>query len=283
MSKPNDTQPARSPLLPVRLNADDKIQFNCHKGIACFNACCKNIDITLTPYDIVRLKNRLGMTSYEFLATRTTRFEMDAHGVPGVKLRTQNGSSACQFLTEDGCSVYPDRPTACRYYALGTVSMRKVGTSSEEDFYFVVKEDHCLGHQEPKVQTVREYREEQGVDRYDEANKEWRQIVLKKRSCGPTVGKPSARSLDFFYLCSYDVDGLREFVKSHGFYEVFDFDDAAIRELMDDEIALMQFGFRLLKQVLFGEMTIALKHDARDRRVERRRQLAAQAPKPASE
>lgn len=115
MSKPNDTQPARSPLLPLRLNADDKIQFNCHKGIACFNACCKNIDITLTPYDIVRLKNRLGMTSYEFLPTRTTRFDMDAHGVSGVKLRTQKGSSACQFLTEDGCSVYPDRPMACCY------------------------------------------------------------------------------------------------------------------------------------------------------------------------
>jgi Fe-S-cluster containining protein len=151
MSKPNDTQPARSPLLPLRLNADDKFQIHCHKGIACFNACCKNMDITLTPCDIVRLKNRLGMSSYEFLATRTTRFDMDAHGVPGVKLGTQKGSSACQFLTKDGCSVYPDRATACRYYALGTVSMRK----------------------------VREYREVQGVDRYDEVNKEWRQIVLK--------------------------------------------------------------------------------------------------------
>jgi hypothetical protein len=29
--------------------------------------------------------------------------------------------------------------------------MRNVGTSSEEDFYFMVKEDQCLGHPEPKV------------------------------------------------------------------------------------------------------------------------------------
>ncbi len=104
----------------------------------------------------MRLKKRLGMTSYELLATRTTGFDMDTHDVPGVKLRTQKGSSACQFLTEDGCSVYPDRATACRYYALGTASMRKVGISSEEDFYFMVKENHCLGHREPKVQTVSE-------------------------------------------------------------------------------------------------------------------------------
>ena len=259
------------------------IQFNCHKGIACFNAFCKNIDITLTPYDIVRLKKRLGMTSYELLATRTTRFDMDAHDVPGVKFRTQKGSSACQFLTEDGCSVYPDRPTACRYYALGTTSMRIVGTSSEEDFYLMVKEDHCLGHQEPKVQTVREYREEQGVDRYDEANKEWRQIVLKNRSCGPTVGKPSARSLDFLYLCSYDVDGLGAFIKSPGVGEVFDLDEAAMQGLMNDEVTLMQLGFHLLKQVLFGEITIALKQDAQPRRIQRRRESAMPAGKPASE
>lgn len=147
----------------------------------------------------------------------------------------------------------------------------------------MVREDHCLGHQEPKVRTVREYREEQGVDRYDEVNKEWRQIVLKKRSCGPTVGKPSARSLDFFYLCSYDVDGLRAFIKSLGFGKVFDVDEAAMQAPIDDEVALMQFGFHLLIQVLFGEITITLNQDAQQRRLQSRRELAMPAGKPASE
>jgi hypothetical protein len=105
----------------------------------------------------------------------------------------------------------------------------------------------------------------------------------EKRSCGPTVGKPSALSLDFFYLCSYDVDGLRAFIKSPGFGEVFDLDEAAMQGLMDDEVALMQFGFHLLKQVLFGEITIALKEDTQQRRIQRRRELATAAGKPASE
>ena len=43
----------------------------------------------------------------------------------------------------------------------------------------MVKEDQCRGRPEPKVQAVRACREDQGVDRYDEVNKEWRQIVLK--------------------------------------------------------------------------------------------------------
>ena len=53
--------------------------------------------------------------------------------------------------------------------------------------------------------------------------------------------------------------------------------------LMDDEVALMQFGFHLLKQVLFGEITIALKQDAQQRRIPRRHELAMPAGTPASE
>ena len=38
----------------------------------------------------------------------------------------------------------------------------------------------------------------------------------------------------------------------------------------------MQFGFRLLKQVLFGEQTIPLKADAVEKRIERFKQRTAQ-------
>lgn len=264
-----------SPIVPIQLGLDDKFRFRCHKGIACFNKCCENIDIMLTPYDIMRLKNRLGMTSREFIDACTVDFAMDGHGMPGLKLRTKEDSAACINLTPEGCGVYSDRPAACRYYALGVVSMRRKDSPSDEDSYFVVKEDHCLGHAEPRAQTVREYRKEQGVDEYDEVNREWRQIVLKKRSSGPTVGKPSERSFELFFLASYDIDGFRAFVASPGFDEVFELEPAFKRELMQDEVKLLKFGFRLLKQVLFGEMTIPLRPDARAKRIERYRQRKA--------
>jgi Fe-S-cluster containining protein len=261
-----------SPIIPVQLGLDDRFQFRCHKGIACFNKCCENIDIMLTPYDIVRLKNRLGMTSREFIDAYTADFAMDGHGMPGLKLRTKEDSTACINLTPEGCGVYSDRPAACRYYALGVVSMRRKDSPTEEDSYFVVKEAHCLGHAEPLVQTVRDYRKEQGADEYDEVNREWRQIVLKKRSSGPTVGKPSERSLELFFLASYDIDGFRAFAASPGFDEVFDLERAFKQELLRDEVKLLRFGFRLLKQVLFGEMTIPLKPGAHAKRIERYRQ-----------
>jgi Fe-S-cluster containining protein len=265
-----------NPIVPIQLGPDDTFRFRCHKGIACFNKCCENIDILLTPYDILRLKRRMGLRSREFIDRYTTDFAMDGHGMPGLKLKTQNGSTACINLAPDGCGVYSDRPAACRYYALGTVSMRKKDSAVDEDSYFLVKEDHCLGHGEPTVQTVREYRREQGVDEYDDVNREWRRIILKKRSSGPTVGRPSQRSLELFFLASYDIDGFRAFVESPGFGEVFDLAPALRHDILADDIKLLRFGFRLLKQVLFGEKTIALKPDATARRIERYRQRRAQ-------
>lgn len=283
MSNTPDNAVPASPVIPVQLSLDDKFRFRCHKGIACFNKCCENIDIMLTPYDILRLKKRFGITAREFIDQYTVDFAMDGHGMPGLKLRTRDGSSACINLTPDGCGVYSDRPAACRYYALGLVSMRRKDSASEEDGYFVVREAHCLGHNEPVVQTVGEYRREQGVDEYDEANREWRQIILKKRSAGPTIGKPSQRSLELFFLASYDIDGFREFVASAGFDEVFELEPAFRQELMQDDVKLLKFGFRLLKQVLFGERTIALKADAAQKRTERHKQRKALSPSDKAE
>ncbi len=263
--------PYASPVQPVELGLDDEIQFNCHKGVACFNACCKNIDIQITPYDILRLKRRLGLKSSEFVARYTTPFAMDFHNMPGLKLNTKPGTSECVFLKEEGCGVYEDRPAACRYYALGSMGVRKKDSAAVEDIFFVVKEDHCLGHQEPRTLTVRQYRSEQGCDEYDEHNRAWRDVILKKRSSGPTVGAPSERSLQLFDMCSYDVDSFREFIQTQGFNEVFDIDEATKKTLIDDEDQLLEFALRFLKQVLFGEQSIPVKPDARDKRLARRK------------
>ena len=269
---PFENLPHNSPLQPTKLSLNDTIQFRCHKDIACFNECCKRIDITLTPYDILRLKKRLELSSSEFLAQYTVPYEMDGHGMPGVKIKTADDNPVCPFLGDNGCTVYEDRPTVCRYYALGLMSMHTENSKSDEDNYFLIKEDHCLGHNEPRRLTVQEYRKEQGVEEYDEINRDWRQLILKKRSAGPTIGKPSKRSFQFFFLVSYNLDGLRQFVLSDGFSEVYDLDAAAMEPLKTDDVSLLKFGFRLLKQVLFGENTIPLKADAMQKRVKRRRE-----------
>lgn len=264
-----------NPVTPELLEGDAKIKFRCHKGIKCWNACCSNIDITLTPYDIIRLKQRLGMKSYEFLREYTVPFEFEKDGIAGVKFKPVEGGTACQFMTDEGCSVYDDRPTSCRYYPVGLVAMRREDEYTDRKYYALVEEEHCLGHQEDQVMTIDEYRKEQKVEEYDEHSRGWRQLVLKKKSSGPTIGKPSLRSRQLFFMANYDMDRFREFVRSEGFTSSFDVEPELYEKLLQDDVELMEFGFRFLKQVLFGDETIATKKGALDARIKQKEEAAA--------
>lgn len=275
MSNDNELEfelPHSSPVQPVRLELDDTLKFRCHRGVSCWNRCCSRADVTLAPYDIIRLKSATGMDSSEFLKAHTVPFELDAHGVPGLKLRTDD-DGACLFMTEEGCSVYNDRPTACRYYPSGLLSMKSISESADEQHFLLIKEDHCKGHEEDHTQTIAEYRKEQGVEEYDVLNHQWYQIILKKKSTGPTIGKPSEMSLQMFFMASYDMDRFRRFVMSESFIKMYDLDDEEYEVLEKDDIALMNFGFKLMKQVFFGEMAIKEREGAWDKRVEERREI----------
>ncbi len=52
-------------------------------------------------------------------------------------------------------------------------SVKMKGHDAPEDFYFLVKEPHCKGHEEPHEQTVAEFRAEQGVEPYDNHTVQW--------------------------------------------------------------------------------------------------------------
>ncbi len=272
-----------SPVVPEMCDGSKTIQFQCRKGIACWNACCSNIDISLTPYDILRLKRRLGITSNDFLLHYTLPYEMEQNGIAGVKLRPVENGTACRFMTPEGCGVYGDRPTACRYYPVALLSMRKQDEYTDTQSYALVKEEHCLGHDEPREITIDAYRKEQGLEEYDELARGWRQLILKKKSSGPSVGKPSKRSLQLYFMVCYDLDTFRSFVTSEGFNELYDLPAEETGKILAGETELMLFGFRFLRQVLFGENSIALKQEAAEKRQARVQAMAQQAEREARE
>jgi len=273
MSKSNPEIPFRSAVMPEALTGDTKIRFRCYKGISCFNACCRQADITLAPYDILRLKRRLGMTSTEFIQQYTVPFQMDMDGLPGIKLRTDETGTCLQLNGDEGCGVYTDRPTVCRYYPVALLTLREKDSTRAEERYSLVQEDHCKGHDEDREITVADYRAEQGCDEYDEHNREWYQLILKKKSAGPTVGKPPQNSLQLFFMASYDIDTFRRFVLSENFRNTYALPEDFYQEAERDDEALLRFGYRFLRQVLFGERTIEEASDAWDKRVEQRQEV----------
>ena len=282
MSQPPVTIPG-SPVVPNMVSPDHVIQFSCHQGIGCWNACCSNIDISLTPYDIIRLKKRLGISSTEFLKDYTVPYEMEKDGIAGVKFRPVENGTACRFMKPEGCAVYEDRPTACRYYPVALLSMRKQDEYTDTESYAIVKEDHCHGHAENRRLTIADYRKEQGVEEYDELARGWRQLVLKKKSAGPSVGAPSLKSRQLFFMACYDVDTFRNFVESEAFGKLFKLSADETAMLMTDDVELMQFAFRFLKQVLFGEQSIELDEAAAQARLEKWRERQKEIEREAAE
>ncbi|MCP3867844.1 MAG: YkgJ family cysteine cluster protein [Gammaproteobacteria bacterium] len=264
--------PFKSDMVPEMLDLGSKLRFRCHKGISCYNACCKKADITLTPYDILRLKDRIGKSSTDFLKDHTVPFRMDKEGLPGVKLRT-NDEGVCLFMNEEGCSVYKDRPTACRYYPLGHMSMLTTGSKTDETHYFLVREEHCKGHEENQEQSIAEYLKDQETRQYDEMNREWVQLMLKRRSMGPTVGRPPEATLQLFFMCSYDMERFRRFVLSDSFRNTYDLDDETFVALEKEDVVLMQFGVRFMKQAFYGERTIPERDGVWEKRTEERKEV----------
>jgi len=110
------------------LSLETKFKFRCHKGIKCFTKCCSNIDIMLTPYDVLKLKDRLGISSGEFLDEYTMMRVDDKSSHPYAYLKMgDNEERTCPFLLGpvEGCSVYTDRPVSCRYYPIGQGTVKK--------------------------------------------------------------------------------------------------------------------------------------------------------------
>ena len=78
--------------------------------------------------------------------------------------------------------------------------------------------------------------------------------------------------MQLFDMCSYDLDGFREFLRSPGFRRLVELPEEEERALLDDEERLLEFSMRFLAQVLFGERSIPLRDGARERRIEERRE-----------
>ncbi len=236
---------------PERLGPDSRFSFSCHKGVACFTQCCRGIKITLTPYDIIRLKNRLNLSSEDFLAIYTEPQLLEKTDLPMVTLKLlDDEQQSCPFVREDGCIVYEDRPTTCRYYPLGVASLSHKEGADEDDFFFLIKEPHCRGFEENKEWSVDEWRRDQMVTIRDEINAGWTDLVVRKRSFPATI-KLAEPSKKMFFMASYNIDKFKEFVFSSSFLARYDIPEEAIEKIKADEIELLKFAVSWLKWVLF--------------------------------
>ena len=121
------------------LSADQVFRFVCHKQLACFNQCCRDLNQLLTPIDILRLKNHLGLSSGKFLSRYTSQLTGPQSGLPVIVLNSVNGSEAqCPFVTPSGCHVYESRPSSCRMYPIARAITRSRETHKVTEHFMLL-------------------------------------------------------------------------------------------------------------------------------------------------
>lgn len=236
---------------------DGKFRFACHKGLPCFTKCCANLNLVLTPYDVLRLKNRLNLSSETFLDRYTNSFVDEKYGVPVVKLKMNNHETRrCPFVRPEGCIVYEDRPGVCRLYPLGRAASKIYEMHPAGEYYFIVKEPHCLGLNEEQEWTVQEWLTNQGLDKYNTMNDFFMDITAGRQS--KIIKRLSDRQLQIYYMASYSLDDFRRFVFETSFLDKFDIAQDVLNRIKTEETELMAFACQWLKFSLFGEKTLQL-------------------------
>jgi Fe-S-cluster containining protein len=227
--------------------------FRCGPEVQCYMSCCRKLDLILYPYDIIRLKNRLSISSEEFIR-RHTRLAPSSHPFfPAVMLQmAENAEQTCPFLDKEGCNVYIDRPTACRTYPLERAVDRSPSRRRPEDYYFMTNHPYCLGHREAKEWTVKAWIKDQKIQQYNAVNDLWSEIdTLFAANPWQGEGAGGPRQQLAFMAC-YNIDGFRKFVEENKLLGQFKLESSQRRILGDDDEALLKFGFEWLKYILAG-------------------------------
>jgi len=232
-----------------RLGLTDTFCFSCHSSLSCFNHCCRNKHLPLTPYDIIRIRKAIGLHSDDFL-DRYALYRLDPlSGFPVLSLKMEDGEGQCPFVSPDGCTIYKDRPTACRLYPLGRSScIGRVGEGREE-FFYLLDTPGCEGIRETKVQSVSIWREDQGLRPYIEMNDRMLGLLFHPRR--DRSAHLTQRQQQKVMVACYNIDLFREFAMKTGLMEACSIQNATRGRVMEEDSALLALGFAYLDEILF--------------------------------
>jgi uncharacterized protein len=254
------------PAKKILFTLDDKFKFSCHKELTCYNTCCRDVNIFLTPYDVLRMRRGTGLSSGEFLKTYTFAL-LGEEGLPLVVLKMrEDENKTCRFVTPDGCSIYQDRPWSCRMYPVFPVS-------SEEKEFLIEEKASCLGFRENKQSTTREWKKDQDIDIYDQMNKSYKEIT--HHDFFENGNKLDSGKTNLIYTACYDLDVFKKFLFETRFFDIYDVEKEVIEKIKEDEEELLRFGYRWVRFSLFSEDTLKLKDKEMDKLLQSRSKVSS--------
>lgn len=241
------------------LNPDDVFHFSCNENMDCFTRCCRDITIFLTPYDVLRMKNALHMSSEDFLDRYTTTLIGDT-GLPVVVLKMlDDDEKPCPFVKSGGCMIYADRPWACRIYPLqpeSTPLTEKAGKT----YYSVMNVPFCRGLEANRTLSLTDYIEEQGIPVYMKMEALFKKITTNERLIKEKITNKKIQEM--YFMACYDLDRFRRFVLESTFLDRFDIEQQQIEKIKSDDVALYGFALQWLEYGLLAQNVMTVNPEA---------------------
>lgn len=231
------------------LKKGEKFQFACHPGVACFNACCSDLRMPLSPYDVLRLRQETGQGSEAFIKTFTRVETYPNTNFPILYMKMTDGPTRpCPFVSQAGCQVYPNRSAACRTYPLGRATRVDNGTLVEQ--YFVIAEQHCHGFSEEPVWTSEEWLQDQELVPYNHFGDRYTRLMGRAIENGMML---SQKQLTLCLLALYELDRFRDFIQGVNLFARLNVPAEEQQRILEDEEARLAFGLDWVELVLFGD------------------------------
>ncbi len=224
-------------------------QFRCHPGVSCFTNCCRDINIVLTPYDAVRMKNALGISSEEFIDKHTIIIPKEGRLIPVVLLKMNEDDKKCPFVSADGCRIYSDRPWPCRMYPL---------TLNDDGTYSMITDtSRCKGLEEKDTNKIIDWLYTQEIEEYDELNEFLSSLTIQLQSQNLNIENHQIQQMVFMSL--YNIDKFRKFVFESTFLERLEVEEDMLEKIKKSDTDLLKFAFEWIKFGLFGKKVFWVK------------------------
>lgn len=214
----------------------------------------------LYPYDVIRMKRRLGMPSDHFLQQHTVSAFRDNPHFPSVMLKmSDDDEKPCPFLAAPGCAVYQDRPFSCRCYPLERAVARVGDGIDRPAYYFIARHTYCMGHLEPREWTAQEWVDDQRLGPYIAMNDRWVGVDTLLRNNPWGARGNDSPALKMAFMACFNVDVFRSFVFESTFLSRFEVPAERVEKLSKSDEELLIFGFDWIKFFLAGAGPLAAK------------------------
>ncbi len=232
------------------LGPTDTFLFACGPEVPCFNCCCAELTLPLTPYDVLRLTQHLEIDSERFLNSYTQLRTFPDTGFPLPLLKMQEGpGEPCPFVSPAGCRIYEDRPGACRCYPLGrATSVGENDTIAER--FFLVQEPHCHGFDTGRHWTPKEWLANQETEPYNLYNDKYMRLMAMVKASGKPL---ESRMSSMAVLCLFQLDKFREFITNMHVFKRVSIPEERQKAILEQPEATLDFAFDWMELILFGQ------------------------------